>query len=231
MTARLQQVFSDIAQKYEQVNHVFTLGLDIIWRSLAVRIVKKLKLRGTWLDVCSGTGEMAALLQQIADRRTRVVTSDFSQDMLTASKNKEPSHRLQFILTDTRRLPFLDESVDLVTISFATRNLNNGPSELVSVFREFYRVLRPGGIFLNLETSQPSQPIIRESFHRYVDLAVNHLGPLLAGSKEGYSFLADTVQGFYDAETLSLLIRRAGFQSVWFKKIFFGVAAVHLATK
>ncbi len=210
---------------------MFTLGLDMVWRRLAVSMIRPSNVAGTWLDVCSGTGEMVELLAQSAKPATRLVAADFSSDMIHVAKRKSLSRTVLFTLADAGSLPFKDESFDLITISFATRNLTRTRDQLLHTFQEFNRVLKPGGVFLNLETSQPPQTLIRTGFHLYVNIMVNHLGPLLAGSKSGYSFLSNTVRRFHDAKSLAHLLRVSGFQHVSYRRIMFGIAAIHLAIK
>ncbi len=141
MATHLQKIYSDIAHHYEIVNHLFTMGLDIVWRGLATRIIKRLGLNGLWLDVCSGTGEMAGLLHNIAENGTQIIAADFSPEMLRESKKKDFAGAIDYALADAQHLPFKDNSLDLITISFATRNLNKTRGQLAETFSEFRRVV------------------------------------------------------------------------------------------
>jgi demethylmenaquinone methyltransferase/2-methoxy-6-polyprenyl-1,4-benzoquinol methylase len=128
-------------------------------------------------------------------------------------------------------LPFADQSLDLITISFATRNINLSKDTLIQTFAEFHRVLRPGGRFVNLETSQPTSSIVRRGFHLYIKLFVRSIGAFISGSRAGYAYLAHTMPRFYPAEELADLMRQAGFHQVTYQKMFLGVAAIHLGIK
>ncbi len=227
---RIQAIFSEVAERYELVNHVLTFGLDRRWRNHAARLAARIE--GTlWLDVCSGTGEMAESLHRYSAGRAKIVVVDFSPAMLARVSAKSAGRDFLLTMAEAGRLPFADRTFDLVTISFATRNINTSTGALLKHLREFRRVLRPGGCFINLETSQPIHPVVRKLFHAYIKIAVRPIGTFLSGSKAGYAYLSSTVPRFYSAAELSSLLRQAGFGRVIEKPLFFGVAAIHLAFK
>jgi demethylmenaquinone methyltransferase/2-methoxy-6-polyprenyl-1,4-benzoquinol methylase len=225
----LQKIFDEVAPTYELVNRVLTLGLDRRWRKNAARAAVK-NGGQLWLDVCSGTGEMAQNLARLASPGVKVVALDFSPAMLQKA-SKKPWERAAFVRADVKSLPFPSDRFDLITISFATRNINLSRDLLRDAFQEFRRVLKPGGRFVNLETSQPRSAIARKVFHLYVRAVVKPVGYGLSGSRAGYAYLASTIPRFYDAEDLSGLLRQAGFQTVGFRCLFFGAAAIHTAFK
>ncbi|MBW2365371.1 MAG: class I SAM-dependent methyltransferase, partial [Deltaproteobacteria bacterium] len=130
-------------------------------------------------DMCTGTGETAVYLKQFSKKETQVYGIDFSLPMMSEAIKKQKTNQIHFIASNIKALPFSDESFDLVTISFATRNLNVTKSSLIQSFKEFYRVLKPSGHFINLETSQPSFYLFRKGFHLYVKLFVKLLKPLM----------------------------------------------------
>jgi len=272
MSKSIQTMFEPLASRYELVNHVFTFGLDAVWRTKAAEIATRMAAStarpagrtqsggttageaqpsGTegevsthvWLDVSTGTGEMAEVLSRRAATRTLVVASDFSLPMLRGALNKKRVHgatptrrdagaqRILLIASDDQQLPVRDASVDLVTISLGTRNLNASRDALVSCFREFYRVLKSGGRFVNLETSQPNSRLVRALFHGYVRRFVRPLASVLSGNSSAYSYLASTVCSFYEADELSGIIKEAGFSRVDVARLFLGVAAIHAAEK
>lgn len=230
MSRGVQRVFSQVPHTYETVNHVLTLGLDILWRRQAAKMAAS--HGGTrWLEVCSGTSESSIYLSHLAREDTEIIAADFSLPMLRAATEKPDVDTLSLALADAPRLPFPDESFDIVTISFATRNINLNRTKLIETFREFRRILRPGGLFVNLETSQPSSRIIRWLFHQYVRLLVRRVGHLVSGSRVGYGYLSHTVRHFYDAETLVEILSAAGFSRVDFCHLTLGLAAIHRAVK
>ena len=230
MIKGVRKIYSEVADSYELVNHVLTLGLDISWRKKAARLAARTDGR-YWLDVCSGTGEMAQSLSRHAEDGVKITSVDFSPPMLSKAQKKKNQADILLVEAEARRLPFPEESFDLVTISFATRNISSSKDYLTSHLREFLRVLRPGGRFVNLETSQPPSSVVRKLFHMYVKTFVKPVGSLISGTKTGYAYLSRTIPGFYDPEELSDLMRAAGFETVTYQRLLFGVAAIHRGVK
>jgi len=227
----VRRIFSEkVASTYEIVNHILTFGNDIRWRRKAARMAAA---RGgsVWVDLCTGTGETAAYLLRLAPPDTSVIAVDFSREMLTvaAETGHLPSDRL--IEADVSRLPFADNSVDVITISFATRNINLSRERLIDTFREFHRILKPGGTFINLETSQPSLAIVRLFFHLYIRAFVRAIGGLISGSSPAYAYLSHTIPRFYNAQTLREILLESGFARVDFKRLMLGAGAIHTCTK
>ena len=230
MSKGVLKVFSEVAHLYELVNHVLTLGLDIPWRKRAAQVAAS--GGGTlWLEVCSGTGDMAVSLQKLAGPDTKFVVSDFSMPMISRASEKEELRTATISLADSQQLPFHDNTFDLVVISFATRNITPNRLRLAMFLREFHRVLKPGGRFINLETSQPSSTPIRIAFRFYTKQVVKLVGRMISGSKTGYAYLAHTVPRFFNAEALSSILYESGFSEVKFVTMTFGAVAIHRAVK
>jgi demethylmenaquinone methyltransferase/2-methoxy-6-polyprenyl-1,4-benzoquinol methylase len=229
-TSSIERMFSEVPATYELVNHVLTLGLDIIWRRRAAKIASTAN-GGQWADMCTGTGEMVALLSRLAPEGTKIYGIDFSEPMLEQARKKPEAVRINFVKSDVKTLPFPDASFDLITMSFATRNINLSKEILVQSFSEFYRVLKPGGRFVNLETSRPSFWPIRKCFHLYIRLFVKSIGNSISGSRNAYTYLATTIPRFYSAGELADIMRQAGFDKVTFQQCLFGAAAIHQAMK
>ncbi len=229
MRKGVQKIFSEVAETYELVNHVLTLGLDMRWRKKAARLAARAG-GSLWLDICSGTGEMALYLSRLANEGVRVVSVDFCRPMMVqAMKRNMPN--ILFIQADAGRLPFPDRTFDLITISFATRNIAPNLEVLTDHLKEFHRLLKPGGCFLNLETSQPSSRIMRRLFRLYISLAVKRVGTFLSGSRAGYSYLAYTIPRFFPPDEFCSILRRAGFGRATYRAFLFGVCAIHTAWK
>jgi demethylmenaquinone methyltransferase/2-methoxy-6-polyprenyl-1,4-benzoquinol methylase len=230
MSKGIQNIFSEVSNTYEIVNHALTLGLDILWRRKAARVAAN-GGGERWIDICTGTSEMAVYLNRLTGKDTRVFAADFSMEMIREAAMKGGTRQIRFTLADASHLPFPNETFDLVTISFATRNINVSKKILLERFREFHRILKPGGRFVNLETSQPPSWFVRRIFHLYVRLAVKRLGSRISGSKSGYAYLANTIPRFYNAMELADTVRQAGFTKVIIHPMLFGAAAIHKALK
>lgn len=229
MKKGVQKIYREVALTYEKINHILTLGMDILWRKKAAAAAAAAGGR-LWLDICSGTGELVRYLAG-KNGHTNIVCADFSSDMLSISRSRNQSPRIHFVLCDAEHLAFSEGSFDLVTISFATRNIDSNRARLLSHLREFHRALRPGGRFINLETSQPGFPVLKALFHTYIRLTVRPIGTWISGSRAGYSYLARTIPRFYSASELTELLYEAGFSRVEVKKYLFGIAALHTAFK
>ncbi len=223
-------MFSEVPKTYEIVNHILTFGMDIHWRRKGVKLAAR---RGgtMWLDICSGTGETAAALRKIAPKDVTVVSADFCEPMLREAAKKPEAKNIHFTLADANILPFKDEAFDLVTISFATRNINVTKRSLEESLSEFYRVLKKGGRFVNIETSQPRWKAVRKIFHSFIKLFVKPIGELISGSASGYKYLSQSIPKFYSADEFAQIIKKAGFSSVTYKPLMFGAAAIHEAIK
>jgi demethylmenaquinone methyltransferase/2-methoxy-6-polyprenyl-1,4-benzoquinol methylase len=219
-----------VPKTYERVNHILTFGLDIVWRKRAAGIAAA-GGGGRWIDMCTGTGETAIYLQRLASAGTVVYGLDFSLPMLKEATRKPAAGNIRFVASDVKCLPFADGSFDLVTISFATRNINLSRDILVRSFAEFHRILKPGGRFVNVETSRPSFPPLRKVLHAYVKLIVRSIGSRISGSKPAYTYLSNTIPRFYSPEELAGIMRQAGFVEVSFRRQLFGVAAIHQGMK
>jgi demethylmenaquinone methyltransferase/2-methoxy-6-polyprenyl-1,4-benzoquinol methylase len=226
----IQKLFAEVPDTYQFVNHLLTGGLDIVWRRRAVRFAAGAP-GGLWLDVCSGTGETALYLSRAAPPGTAVHAVDFSIPMLRQLRTAKGADAIRLAAAEVGRLPFPDETFEVVTISFATRNINTSRTALIRRLEEFRRVLRPGGRFVNVETSQPRSRLLRALVHGYVKSLVKPVGGAISGSSAAYRYLSETIPRFYPPEDFAGIIGEAGFREVGFTTLSFGVAAIHHATR
>ena len=237
MIKGIQKIYTEISASYERSNSLLTLGLDGRWRKKAVKsILASHPGARCFLDICSGTGQTAAMLSRHlqAQENFRIIAADFSHPMLRLARERslrENLANIRFTLGDTVNLPFPDNTFDVIVITFATRNLAAAPGHLSESFREFHRVLKPGGCFYNLETSQPSSKLIKTFFHLYVKLTVAPLGRKISGSKGSYVYLSNSIRSFLPARELADALHEAGFKTVTWKNLLFGAVAFHQAQK
>lgn len=226
----LRRIYADIHPSYEKANRILSLGMDRSWRRNMVSTAMTVAGTGNWLDMCTGTGETAILLRNTASRKTRIYAVDFSIDMIRQFRQKSASGQIPSFLGDASALPFKSQSFQLVTTSFATRNLNRNQSALIRTFSEFFRILTLDGIFVSIESSRPASRLVDAAFRSIVRIMVEPAGYLMSGNRTGYRYLSRSMRSFYHPEILSDLLLEAGFQSVRFKRLFFGAAAIHIAS-
>ena len=226
----IESMFAEVPATYELVNHVLTFGLDIVWRRKAARVAARAG-GDQWADMCTGTGEMAVYLSRLAPQGTEVYAVDFCEGMMETARRKPNAEHIHFVTADIKDLPFDDETFDLITMSFATRNINVSREILIQSFAEHCRVLKPGGRFVSLETSRPPFLPIRKGFDLYVKLFVEQIGGRISGCRRAYAYLAGTIPRFYPAEELADIMQQAGFEEVTFQRLLFGAAAIHQAEK
>lgn len=236
MNKNVQKIYSRIPDRYELINHLLTFGLDILSRKRAVKsALQNSDAQGErWLDVCSGTGETIHYLAKKAKKENRGIklfAADFSLPMTQISNRKPLANGINFSIADAAFLPYADNSFDLITISFAIRNLNASRETLLKHLREFHRVLKPGGRFVNLETSQPKFGPIKSLMHLFVKLTVLPIGAALSGHQSAYAYLASTIPRFYSAEELAEILDEVGFSETSFRRMYLGITATHISIK
>lgn len=225
---QVEQMFDNIAPKYDFLNHFLSLGIDKIWRKKAVRLLKKYQPKNI-LDVATGTGDFA-----IAARKTgaeQIIGFDLSGQMIRVGEQKVKRLKLdkliQFEKGDSENMPFDDESFDAITVAFGVRNFEN----LEAGLDEFYRVLKPGGVAVVLEFSKPKYFPFKQFYKFYFFKILPFIGGLISKDASAYSYLPESVMAFPDDQNfLGILIER-GFDSAFQKRQTFGIATIYLAVK
>ncbi|MEW6143018.1 MAG: ubiquinone/menaquinone biosynthesis methyltransferase [Chloroflexota bacterium] len=233
MTSRpLYTMFMAVPPRYDIVNHIVTLGLDIGWRNLAARECLAAGAK-TFLDLGCGTGDLALTVSRTAAGTAAIVGLDYSRPMLDRAviKARRRHAVANFIQGDAAALPFPDSSLECVGISFAFRNLTYKNPNTRQYLSEVLRVLRPGGRFVIVESSQPPSAIFNWIFQRYVRWFVRPAGVIVSGNPGAYRYLSESVARFYTATEAVKLLLDAGFSQVTFRRLFFGAAALHIAVK
>lgn len=215
---------------YELANSLLTFGLDRWWRARAARLARAAApAPGAVLDVCCGTGDFSLALKKTYGPGLALTGADLSAPMLTLARKKLPG--TEFLQAEAKELPFPDGKFGLVAISFATRNLNLNKEALLAALREFRRVLAPGGVFLQVETTRPANPALRALMGLYVRCVIGLLNLVSPRSSRSYNFLKSTILNFYAAAAFDALLLEAGFASASHKTLCPGAVAVHTAVK
>lgn len=215
---------------YEKANSFLTFGLDRYWRRRAAALaVKAAPGAADALDACCGTGDFTRALRGAFGPALKITGADLSAAMLSVARPKDTS--IEFVQAEAKALPFPDASFDLVTISFATRNLSIDREKLLAALREFRRVLRPGGTFLNLETTRPDNRLLWLLMRAYVKAVIGLLNRVSPKSRSSYLFLRNTILGWYSAAEFDALLLAAGFSRAAHETLLPGAVAVHTAVK
>lgn len=224
---QVQTIFSEIAPRYDLLNHVLSLNIDRAWRRKAVdRLGWERAADGTFLDACAGTYDLSLELARRPQFTGRVVASDFAQPMLVVGQPKIDDHRVLPVCGDTLRLPFEDDRFDGATVGFGVRNL----SDLDRGFREFRRVLRPGSRLVVLEFTVPPNPIMRALYMFYFNRVLPVVGRIVSGHPWAYTYLPESVKEFPGPDELAERMAQAGFSDTGYRLLTFGIAAIHWGT-
>ena len=230
----LHGIFTAVPWRYDLINHLITLGMDEWWRkAIAEMCLESKPVR--FLDLCCGTAGLDLRVARLSEHKPLVIGLDYSSPMLEIALKKAgelPSERRpSFIHGDVANLPFYDGALDVIGISFAFRNLTYHNPLTVQYLKEVFRVLRPGGSVVIVESSQPRNSIIRGLFHLYLRTYVFRTGQVFSGNRAAYKYLSESAAHFYTLEEVKALIKGAGFTEVIQKALFLGVAAIHVAVK
>ena len=232
----LHGIFTAVPPRYDIINHLMTGGMDRRWRTLAARECLAGKPR-RFLDLCCGTGDLSLAVAGMGGDGVEVFGIDYSQPMLAKAAQKAMAlgdgNKPVFIPGDISSIPFPEGHFDAVGISFAFRNITYKNPLADKYLAEVSRVLKPGGRFVIVESSQPrrSPAIVRWLHHFYVGQVVYRLGWLISRDKKSYGYLAESVVNYYSPEELKDILKAAGFGRVSFRRLFLGAAAIHVAVK
>lgn len=227
-------MFTAVPPRYDLINHVITLGMDTRWRRLAAQACLEGKPRRI-LDLACGTGDLTISVARLAGEDVTITGLDYSQPMLERARRKAAAADLQskveFIEGDATRLPFPDGCFDCVGISFAFRNLTWKNPLCQPHLAEVLRVLRPGGRYVIVESSQPQNGLIHGFFHLYLRWFVRPVGTVLSGEKGAYRYLAESASNYYSPQEVRELLLGAGFREVSYRSLFLGAAGIHIALR
>lgn len=226
---RVQGVFSSVASKYDVMNDVMSGGVHRIWKDammdwLAPRAGQKL------LDVAGGTGDISFRFLKRAGYGHATVL-DLTEPMLIEGRKRAEAARLtdslDWVVGDAMALPFEDNTFDVYTISFGIRNVTR-PQEALN---EAFRVLRPGGRLMVLEFSQLPNPMMQAAYDAYSFNVIPRMGQMIAGDRDSYQYLVESIRNFPDQETFLGMVRAAGFENAKYRNMTMGVACLHSGWK
>lgn len=228
--ARVADVFTSVAKKYDIMNDLMSFGIHRLWKRYAISL-SGVRAGQHVLDIAGGTGDLAKVFSREVGRNGHVVLSDINAAMLEVGRERlinAGCNNVDFVLANAETLaPFDDESFDLVTISFGLRNVTDKDAALKSM----YRVLKPGGRLLILEFSKPVFEPLSKAYDLYSFTALPIMGKLIANDAESYQYLAESIRMHPDQQTLKQMMQQAGFENCDYHNLTAGIVAVHRGFK
>jgi demethylmenaquinone methyltransferase/2-methoxy-6-polyprenyl-1,4-benzoquinol methylase len=234
---KVREMFTQIAPSYDALNHILSLQIDRLWRSRTAKRLRPILQRqdAVVLDLCCGTGDLSLALRKAG--KAQIIGVDFAHTMLVRARAKSIQSRshsgmpapppLPLVEADALRLPFADQSFDLVTTAFGFRNLANYEAGL----REIHRILKPGGTIAILEFTEPPDNIFGNLYRWYFRTVLPRIGAWLSGDPTAYTYLPKSVSRFFRPRELAAAMTAAGYQSPSYKLWTFGTVALHTAAR
>lgn len=242
-------VFSSVASSYDTMNDLMSLGIHRLWKDHFVRSINPgsnsllLDSSRPWnmLDIAGGTGDIAFRILDHAsvvncDHASRMTVSDINPEMLEEGKKRSlksqyaQSERLRFLEANAEKLSMIeDQSIDLYTVAFGIRNFTNKQKAL----QEAFRVLKPGGVFACLEFSQVNNAVFNTLYKRWSFGAIPIIGQLVAGDRDSYQYLVESIEKFPNQHEFAEMIHCAGFMipGKGWENLTGGIAAIHKGVK
>jgi demethylmenaquinone methyltransferase/2-methoxy-6-polyprenyl-1,4-benzoquinol methylase len=214
-------MFDGVARRYDLLNDLLSLGRTKAWRKVATSIIAP-KPGMRILDIAAGTGSSS---RPLADAGAEVISLDFSKGMLEAGRKRHPD--LTFMQGDALALSFKENEFDVTTISFGLRNT----ADTSKALKESFRVLKSGGRIVVVEFSQPTNRIFRTIYLRYLMRALPTVAKKVSSNPDAYVYLAESILAWPNQIGLAELMKAAGFGSVQWKNLTFGIVAIHTGVK
>ena len=226
--AYVRRVFSEIAPRYDLLNHLLSFNIDRGWRRRAIAALDPLRSpTGVYIDLCAGTLDVASELSGTRGFRGLVLGTDFAEPMLRAGLDKAPRVLVAPVTADALELPVADGTAAGAIVAFGIRNV----ASLSAALAEVHRVLEPGGRFVILEFSTPRSRLVRGVYHAYFHAVLPAVGRLVSGHRTAYRYLPESVARFPAQDELAGAMRDAGFVNVRWESLTMGVAAIHAGDK
>ncbi len=226
---RVQGVFRSVASKYDVMNDAMSFGIHRVWKDAMMDWLAP--RRGTkLLDVAGGTGDISfRYLKRAGDGHATVL--DLTEPMLVEGRKRADAaamaEQLDWVVGDAMALPFPDSTFDVYTISFGIRNVTR-PQEALN---EAFRVLKPGGRLMVLEFSQIPNDMMQKAYDLYSFNIIPRMGQMIAGDRDSYQYLVESIRKFPDQETFLGMLRAAGFGNAKYRNLSMGIACLHSGWK
>ena len=225
---QVTRLFDGISKSYDILNRIITLGIDVIWRKRVVNLLKNENPKSL-LDIATGTGDLVIELATLDAEK--IIGLDISPGMLEIEKQKVKksglNHRIEMQLGDSEALHFENNSFDAVTIAFGVRNFEN----LDLGLQEIFRVMKPKGSFVVLETAVPKNPFLKVFYSIYTQQIMPFVGKLFSKDRSAYQYLSDSAAVFPCGEAFNNILRKNGFIEVEDYPQTLGVSSIYFAKK
>jgi demethylmenaquinone methyltransferase/2-methoxy-6-polyprenyl-1,4-benzoquinol methylase len=222
--AYVRRIFSEIAPRYDLLNHLLSLNIDKGWRRKAIAALHwERRPGGIYLDICAGTMDVGAQLAGRQGFRGFVIGADFAEPMLRIGEAKVRGLPMGAVVADALQLPIPDARSAGAVVAFGVRNFD----DLDAGLREIHRTLAPGARLVILECSMPRSAVIRALYRFYFHRVLPLVGRLVSGHPTAYRYLPASVANFPTVEELGRRMERAGFVNVGWQALNLGIAAVH----
>ena len=226
-TRRVRAVFDSVADRYDLMNDLMSLGLHRFWKGFLANLARPSREHPRILDLASGTGDLMRTLSDAIPHPACRIASDINFEMLRRGARKLGEGArfagVFWVQADAEHLPFADRTFDLVTMAFGLRNVTHKDAALA----EIHRVLRPGGSTLILEFSHPPSQPVQKLYDRYSFAVLPRLGRLIARDADSYRYLAESIRRHPDQSTLKRMMKEAGFARVDYFNLSLGIVALH----
>lgn len=225
---QVAKMFDNISEDYDGLNRVISFGIDVSWRKKVVKLIGENNPKQI-LDIATGTGDLALMMSELNPER--IVGLDISEGMLQVGRQKVAkanlSNKIEMVVGDSENIPFPDNTFDAITVSFGVRNFEN----LDKGITEILRVLKPGGKFVVLETSNPTKFPFKQGYKLYTNFILPVIGKLFSKDKVAYAYLSETANSFPFGEAFNNILQKNGFKNAKNIPVTFGVASIYTALK
>ncbi|GGF47560.1 bifunctional demethylmenaquinone methyltransferase/2-methoxy-6-polyprenyl-1,4-benzoquinol methylase UbiE [Echinicola rosea] len=226
--AQVANMFNNISKRYDLLNHLLSLGIDITWRKKAIKMLQKDQPK-VILDIATGTGDFA--IEALALNPEKVIGVDISEGMLAEGKkkikNKKLDHLIEMQMGDSEKLLFEENKFDAVIVSFGVRNFEN----LEKGLADMYRVLKPGGKTVIVEFSKPKKFPLKQGYNFYFKYILPQIGKLVSKDQSAYTYLPESVQAFPDGDKFLAVLDKVGFKNTKCRPLTFGISSIYIGEK
>lgn len=225
---QVAEMFDNISHRYDFLNHFLSLGIDILWRKKAIKLLKEDQPKQI-LDIATGTGDFA--IEALALNPDKVIGVDISEGMLAHGrkkmKRKGLDHLIEMQMGDSEKLLFEDNTFDAVIVSFGVRNFEN----LEKGLSDMFRVLKPNGKAVIVEFSRPRKFPMKQLYNFYFKSILPIIGKVISKDQSAYTYLPESVEVFPDGDRFLSILQKVGFKNTLCKPLTFGISSIYVGQK